>query len=272
MYWRSPWADGAYRSAARAVIIGGCYRSGTTLMRAILDSHPHIAIGPESWLFVYRPDYESLAADYNVPIWYVLDVRRQSTCLAHFVELFFEAYAQRLGKTKWGEKSPPNVRRLPWIWQRFPNARFIHMVRDGRDVLCSMRSQHRRLAAEGFETRRKSFDECLRWWISCIRAGIRWRGDPRYHEVKYEELVTDPRGTMAGVLDFLAEPWADEVLRAHEVQRKHPHIDYERGTPEVREPVFRTSVGRWRKDLPMHEADRFWQRAQMLLRRLGYTR
>ncbi|HUW84187.1 MAG TPA: sulfotransferase [Phycisphaerae bacterium] len=272
MYWRSPWANGVYRSAARAVIVGGCYRSGTTLMRAILDSHPHIAMGPESWLFVYRPDYGSLAADYDLPISYVMDLHRRSTCLANFIDLFFEAYAQRRGKTKWGEKSPPNVLRLPWIWQRFPNARFIHMVRDGRDVICSMRSQHRRLVAEGFGTELKGFDECLRWWISCVRAGIRWRGDPRYLEVKYEELVTGLRNTMARVLDFLGEPWSDEVIRAHEVQRNHPHIGYERGTPEVREPIFQSSMGRWRKDLPMHEAKRFSQRAEMLLQRLGYTR
>ena len=271
LYWWSRWANGPHVSAAPAIIIGGCVRSGTTLMRAMLDSHPNIAIGPESWLFVYRVDYRVLAEEYAMSDDDVYMLCTRSTCLSHFIDQFFETYAERMGKPRWGEKSPTNVLRLKYIWRHFPKAKFIHMIRDGRDVVCSIESQHTRLRTDGFRIADRSLKQRIAVWREHVAAGMRWRGDQRYVEVKYENLAQAPRKTMEKVLDFLGEPWSEDVLRAHEIQRNHPHIANEQGTPEVRMPIFGTSVGRWRTELSERDAQRFWHSAGELLQSLGYT-
>ncbi len=270
LYWSSRWVRGAFTSETPAVIVGGSVRSGTTLIRTMLDSHPRLAAGPESWVFVYRVDYGALAKDYDISLEAAEAIRRRATCLAHFIDLFFEDYARRMGKARWVEKSPANVLRLKYIWQHFPRAKFVHMVRDGRDVACSIESQHKRLRAEKVKVGERTLDERIELWKSHVSAGIRWRGDQRYLEVKYEDLVNAPRKTMERVLIFLGEPWSDDVLQAHEIQRKHPHIVSERGTPEVRKPIFGSSVGRWRTELSEEDTRVFQRKAGALLQALGY--
>lgn len=272
LYWLSSWARGSYISDTSAIIIGGSVRSGTTLIRTMLDSHSRLAAGPESWLFVYRVDYPTLARDYDLSLEKVEAIRRCSTCLAHFIDLFFEDYAKRMGKIRWVEKSPANVTRLKYIWRHFPKAKFIHMIRDGRDVVCSIDSQHKRLRAQAVEVTARTLDERIRLWKSHVSAGMRWRGDRRYLEVKYEDLVQAPRKAMETVLGFLEEAWSDNVLRAYEIQRIHPHIANEQGTPEVRMPIFGTSVGRWRTELSEDDAQRCWRKAGPFLESLGYAR
>ena len=274
IYWNTRWARHNYVSAAPAIIIGGCVRSGTTLMRTMLDSHPNIAAGPESWLFVHPIAIDWLAEYYNLSLREVLAIRGESTCLAHFIELFFGHYARRMGKSRWAEKSPANVTRLKYIWRHFPRAKFIHMIRDARDVVCSIRSQRRRLhedSAGRVNGVALDMDDGLSLWKTYVSAGASWCGDPRYLEVRYEDLVMSPREVMMRILDFVGEPWSDKVLHAHEHQLARRQKIAEIGTPEVHSPIFQTSIGRWRRDLSRAEIQRCWKKAGRLLEILGYA-
>lgn len=273
LYWRSPWVNRAYVSETPAVIIGGSVRSGTTLMRTMLDSHPNIVGGQESWLFVYRPKFERLAREYDTTVTAIEEIRKKSKGLAQFIDLFFQDYARRMGKPRWAEKSPGNVSNLAYIWRHFPKAKFIHMVRDGRDVACSIDAQCDRLEQEGIiEAPNLDFPGRIAMWRDYVREGIRWREDPRYLEVRYEELVCDPESVIRRVLDFIGEPWSENVLRAHELQsiRKQQIVEY--GTPEVHQPIFRGSIDRWRKDLTTDQARQSWEIAGDVLESLGYAR
>jgi hypothetical protein len=272
LYWRSRWATLPYESQAPAIIVGGSVRSGTTLMRTILDSHPNIAGGQESWLFVYRPNYERLAAEYDISLDALHDIRHRSTCLAHFIDLFFADYAERMGKPRWAEKSPGNVSSLEYIWRHFPQAKVIHMIRDGRDVVCSIDSQCDRLEDEGIiDGPNLDFPQRMAMWREYVRAGLQWRGDPRYLEVRYENLVGDPETTIRGVLEFVDEPWSDDVLRAHELQSQRKKKIVEYGTPEVHQPIFRDSIERWRRDLTTEQMNEAWRIAGDVLETLGYA-
>ncbi len=270
IYWLSHWARAPYISETPAIIVGGSVRSGTTLMRTMLDSHPQIAAGPESWLFVYQANHELLAQEYSFGLEELEAMRGRSAGLSQFIDLFFGTYARRMGKARWAEKSPANVTRLKYIWTHFPRAKFIHMIRDGRDVVCSIQSQHKRLRTEGVPAASRTLSNRLKMWKSHVRTGMRWRSDERYFEVRYEDLIEAPRETMGAVLEFLGEPWSDDVMRAHSIQGNHPHIRKELGTPEVRQPIFGTSVGRWRKDLAEKDARYCWRKEGALLTALGY--
>jgi hypothetical protein len=115
-------------------------------------------------------------------------------------------------------------------------------------------------------------DQRLALWKRHVEAGLAWRGDSRYLELRYEDLVASPRTVMERVLNFLDEPWSDDVLHAREYQLNRPHKIMEHGTPEVHKPIFRNSIGRWRHDLTRAESERCWEKVGKLLQLLGYER
>ena len=130
---------------------------------------------------------------------------------------FFELVAARRGKRRWAEKTPLNVRHLAWIFRHFPNARFIHVLRDGRDVVCSLRSHPVRRFVDGAWAsvpQNRSVASCIRQWLTLTGEGMRWRADPRYLEVRYEDLVQDPEATMRRVMAFVGEPFDEAWLTA----------------------------------------------------------
>jgi hypothetical protein len=111
------WGSIPYVSESEPVIIGGCGRSGTTLLSAMIDAHPLFFCGPES---------------------------------------------------RWSEKTPGNVRVLDRIFEYFPRARFIHVIRDGRDVVCSTRTHPKFRVVDGKEVLTgilRPADECAERWV-----------------------------------------------------------------------------------------------------------
>jgi len=140
----SPWYDGDYVSREPPIVVGGCARSGTTLMRVMLDTHPNIYCGPESSLFTpirikTRRRIRELSWKFDVSARDIERLLGASRCLSEFIEKFFNHLTSVHGKSRWGEKTPTNVLHLDYIFRHFPRAKFIHMIRDGRDVACSLR-------------------------------------------------------------------------------------------------------------------------------------
>ena len=155
-------------SAGPAPFICGVARSGTTLLRLMLDAHPELAIPPETH---FLPDLiarlealeDPTPADALAPI---RDQREwedfgftESELLNRFAALeplsatavaraFFEAYAERHGKRRWGDKTPMYVKRMATIERVLPEARFVHLIRDGRDIALS---RDERRAGRGLE-------------------------------------------------------------------------------------------------------------------------
>ena len=101
--------NATYVSSQSPLIIGGCPRSGTTLIRAILDTHPNIACGPESSLLAGRAPSEALAMNFEISADELAQLRHAATDHAQLIELFYTRYAGRQGKPRWAEKSPANV-------------------------------------------------------------------------------------------------------------------------------------------------------------------
>jgi hypothetical protein len=141
------------------VFIVGCERSGTTLVRLMLDSHPAFAIPDESHFIVElhrrrrsrqapaqtveralaHPRFERWGLDPAL-------VRRRIArdpprSFASAMRVLFAAYAAVQGKPRWGDKSPPYTAHIPLLARLFPQARFVHVIRDGREVAASLASQ-----------------------------------------------------------------------------------------------------------------------------------
>lgn len=269
------WRNGAYRSPSRAIVIGGCPRSGTTMLRRALGAHPAIACGPETGIFLPgRPSPERLARGYDLNVSEVRALLEASRNQAAFIDAFFGRYLQQTGKQRWAEKTPQNLRQLDWIWRHFPEARFIHLIRDGRDTVCSMRVHPERRVVDGaFVTVRAEvpIEECIDRWVHDVRLGIGYRGNPRYHELRYEQLVEEPRAQLSRLFTFLGEPFDERVLA---YRREKPHVATPR--PSVPDDTASTSiharsVGRWRTDLRPEEQRLFKERAGRLLIELGYA-
>lgn len=245
-------------SNAPIIVIGGCGSSGTTLLRRMLDRHPAIQCGAESTVLLDRlTSVDELAARFGLDAAALDRWQRTTNSQAEFVERFRAACLARSGKRIWADKTPENIRRFDFVLRHFPNARFVHVIRDGRDVANSLRRQpwmklRDRMSPQGVA-------HCAAYWAERVAAGCRMRGHSRYVEIRYEELVHRPEPTLRGLLDFLCLGWSDRLLRA----------DAGAGEP-ASGPIFGSSIGRWRRDLAPTEVEALKRTCGPLLRELGY--
>jgi hypothetical protein len=270
-FWSHRWRTRRYISSERPIVIGGSPRSGTTLLRRILDAHPRICSGPESSLFLPgRVPVALLERGYGIDAARIRMMLRVSGSQAEFVETFFRTYRERLGKPRWSEKTPLNVWHLDWIWEHFPEARFVHVIRDGRDVACSMRLHPDRRLVGGRMvevSRHQSMESIVRRWVLSTGKGLRFRGDARYREVRYEELVRRPRETLEPLLAWLGEPFEAGML----AQRTEGEVIRRGAEFDAQGALVTSSIGRWRRDLSRADIALFERIGGARLRELDYA-
>ena len=235
------------------IFIGGLHRSGTTLMRRLLDSHPHIACGPESNMF--RDNQLERIYTYLRTIWargldpsYEFAPHTVDQVMAGLIHAVVMPNSQKQGKPRWAHKTPETILFIDTLFALFPAAQFIHLIRDPRDAFCSVRERAAKTTPRwGTKTPGRTAAE----WCRGIHSGLAWRERPdRYREVRYEELVSQPEATLRPLFAFLGEPWAASVLENH--------------------PTFSTSVGRWRSELSAAEVAAIEAVAGETMRALGY--
>lgn len=266
--------DGNYVSDEACIVIGGSGRSGTTLLRVMLDSHRDICCGPESWLFIPNEiDTRTLARNFDIDHGKVEDMYQRACSRAEFIEHFFSEYCHVMGKRRWAEKTPRNIEQLGFIFRAFPRSRFVHIIRDGRDVACSLRTHPRFSLRDGklIPTNTwKPLEKCIDRWTTAIRSSRDYRSDPRYLEIRYEDLVREPRSTLEKLLLPLGEPWDDRVLRYYETRSASRDVARFPQNPEATAPIKRDSIGRWKHDFSETDKAAFKQMAGELLIYLGY--
>lgn len=265
------WRMVPYVSSERHIVMGGAPRSGTTLLRRLFDRHPGITAGPESKLFVPAAyNLEWLSSAYDIPLADLQRMRAGSPSQGAFIDAFASRVRHDRGKSRWAEKTPMNIRNLDWISQRFPEASIVHIIRDGRDVVCSMR-QHPdwRWKDGGWQKVLvpRSIETYARRWVVDTAMGMDWRDHPGYVEVRYEDLVGDPAGVLRAICEGIGEEAPAEWLAA---------VGRTSGTtkpgmrPDDKGAVSSVSVGRWRQDLTPAEQDEVVRLCGPRLRELGY--
>ena len=265
------------------LLLLGVSRSGTTLLRVILDRSPGVAIPDESFFvpLLARRHGSTVDADRflddvaripTIRAWGVSadDVAsrvRSGMPTGDAIAAIFTAYADHAGKPRWGDKTPMYMRHLTLLERLFPAAQYVHLVRDGRDAALSFLEM-----PEGTFTRTWAHPTspaqfaCLwRKEVGDARSLGRRVGQRRYLEVRYEELVADPDGVVSAVCAFAAIPFEQRMLAYSEAVDVSDKPHQQR---LLRPPT--TGVRSWRDDMSADDVTAFEAVAGDLLVELGY--
>ncbi len=277
------------------VFIVGCPRSGTTLLKRIVDAHPLIAITPEThWLprFVRKKigvTAEGRVTDELVPslleyhkfanLRISADELRQlarddtARTYAGFVSRVFDLYGRHQDTRLVGDKTPGYVQDIPVLHELWPRAKFVHLVRDGRDVCLSVLDWDRAHRITGrFETWADDpVSTTALWWERFVRLGIeagRALGPDLYHEIRYDALVEDPRLQCERLCDFLGIAFDEAMVQFHEGRTK---VDPALSAKKAWRPVTQ-GMRDWRTQMTPETVEKFESVAGELLEELGYDR
>mgnify|MGYP001204188354 CR=1 FL=1 len=249
------------------IFITGVPRSGTTLLAAVLASHPRISCGPETHVFsnlndeivrriTQRDGWPGEALQYllslenfgnNVIHNYGLRLSEIQDYLStrpreigSLLTALTELYARRQGKPLWAEKTPNHLASVTTLRQAFPRARIIRIVRDSRDVALSVNR-----LPWGPDTQ---FESALQWKWYDQQSRHFFETDKQCTTIRYEDLVKQPRATIGELCDFLGETFHPAML---EPQRAEKHVN-RTGEPwkkKVASPIFDHHVGRWKQTI-----------------------
>jgi hypothetical protein len=260
--------------------IVGSARSGTTFLRLTMNAHPEIAVPPESRFIteLHRGDHDVDVEDFlqrlsvhkRFEAWELpIDaVKRQlqghaRVPYADAISAAYVAYAQSQGKSRWGDKTPRYVENIPELAELFSDGRFIHLIRDGRDVALSY-------ADVPFGP--KNVAKAAELWADRVAKGLRdgrvlERG--RYIEIMHKDLLEDPEGEIKDICAFVGVPFVPSMLDREEAA-KGALARAEKYNPNVTaEKVRRRS---WQSDMPPDHVEIFEAVAGDVLSELGFER
>lgn len=277
------------------LFIVGSPRSGTTLLRRMIDSHPEIAVTLEThWIPLYFENRTGLTEDGYVtgallpelfghkrfPHLGLDPEAVQRIVVAggrihyrEFVARLFDLYGKRMHKRLVGDKTPPYVRKIAVLHELWPNARFVHLIRDGRDVCLSVlkwRMAHKTAGARSTWAEDPVSTTAL-WWEWLIRLG-REAGEALppglYYEMSYEHLMSAPERQLRLMCEFLGVPFDDRMMRFHEGKTRHEaglsaNAAWLPLTPGLRD---------WRSQMPREDLERFEAAAGETLAEFGFER
>lgn len=255
------------------IIIGGCPRSGTTLLRTMLDSHPNIYSGPELAITMQ-------ACDSLISAWHKIGDRAQtsygleeedfSIAYGKAIEHILERVRQKSGKARVADKMPQSIQHFTNLCWMLPESPLIHIIRDGRDVACSIVNYEVEFKDDKGEPMwfTKTYADASKYWGWITSRGMLMRDHPcgnRYYELFYEDLVRNPKKELSKFLDFIGEPWDDRVLKHFELEH-----NLEATHDEVLSLPNTKSVGRWKRDMSEQESSAVHREIEPLLQKLGY--
>jgi hypothetical protein len=261
-----------------------------------LDAHPQLALCPEScWIVYYYQKKVGLTRDgritpeiidrlFEYHKFYRMKQDRQDLekllsrgepiSYADFVSGIFDAYAEDRGKPLAGDKTPDYVRNLEVLHQLWPKAKFVHLIRDGRDVALSTINWKRKAAKlrSLFPTwNEHPLATSAAWWkwhVAPARERGRSLGSSTYYELRYEELVAQPEKECARLCAFLGLPFDAAMLRFHEGRmRLEPELDAKNSWRPIT-PGLRN----WRQEMAPEGVELFEAVAGGLLEELDYPR
>ncbi|HEY5806572.1 MAG TPA: sulfotransferase [Povalibacter sp.] len=256
------------------IFIGGVPRSGTTLLRVILDSHPQIFCGTELrvvhalanlWSAATEHGQELLTRAYGADDQHVRDV------FAELILSFLRPAWVASGKSRVAEKTPSNLLAFPALRSLFPDSPLVHVIRDVRDVVASRLERDR--AADPAADSNALAALRAREWVQAmtIRSTMLTQAElaRRYFEVRYEDLVSSPETVLIPLFAFLGESFDPVVLSFHRIERNVSGSE-EWSAESVRRSIFTSSQGRWRRDLTPQEQQAVLDEAGAAMIELGY--
>ncbi|KAK3587297.1 hypothetical protein CHS0354_034451 [Potamilus streckersoni] len=255
------------------IFIGGMPRSGTTLMRAMLDAHPNIRCGKETRVI------PSLLSMREKLIKDQIDKERlheagvtEEVLDSAMVSFILEIVAKHGEAAPYlCNKDPYTLKYIDYLSQLFPNAKFLFMIRDGRATCHSIISRHVTIK----DLDMTSYRSCIEKWNTsadvmlsqCLRVGSH-----RCITVHYEQLILQPESWLRKIFKFLAIPWDDSVLHHEDFIEKPGGIALSRTEPstnQIIKPVNLEALSKWVGKIPKDVVKDMASIAPML-KTLGY--
>ena len=197
---------------------------------------------------------------------------KTSSCEAQYIEFFSDYLLSSHNKSRWAEKTPRNIRHIGNIFSKFPQSKFIHVIRDGRDVSCSLKTHPKTKTVNGKKVPtniNRPLEECVQRWVDDTTLGLKWRDDPRYVEIKYEDLVVNTRIILESLFEFIDEPFSETILKYYEQRDRETRS---RASPESSTPIFTQAMERWKNEYDEDDVSMFKKIGGELLTYLGYEK
>ena len=287
----------------------GCQRSGTTLLQHILDSHPSTAVMQEAgWFGTWYEQQTGITPEGFVTADLIPNVLRtcknidlglsaadllaivgngRSVLYQDFISAIFDRFGAARKKRLVGSKNPDYLRHLNTLHRLWLQAKFVHIVRDGRDVCLCAGDRWNETGFQGFpfllyESPDRVFDRWKEdpvittalWWewnVGLGREFGRSLGPEMYYELRYEDLVTRPRDECIALCEFLEIPFHEAMLRHHENFRPRRGPGGTILHARVGLPIT-SGLRDWRTEMPAEELERFEAAAGVFLEELSYPR
>ena len=209
-------------NSSRLIFVGGAPRSGTTLIQNMLDSHPLILGGPE---FLHLPKVIDLRRELHFSIskgWIDIICTQEDVDnhLRSLIENLFLPLADRSQSEFYSEKSPMNILAFSGLIELFPESYFIHVVRDPRAIVSSMKKVKSRAKSKGLHTPdfTRSLSASISYVKNCFNAGFAAskKFPDKVLTIAFESLLKDPERQTKKICNFIGIDWNDSMLRPGE--------------------------------------------------------
>jgi sulfotransferase family protein len=266
--------------------IFGAQRSGTTLLRLMLNAHSKVAIPEEGgfWMPLLRKfkknfnkrikstelekyiEYINNSPQYK--LWCNDDSnsfenikKKKEVTLSYIMSTVYENYAKSKNKILWGDKTPSFFRMIPVLSKLFPNAKYIHIYRDGRDVYLSWQAIDK--------TKRNISLIALEWVYKLKRArkDLENIDSKKVIEVKYESLVSKPEENLKKICNFISIEYEETMLDFWKSSNQFIGAHHSK---LINSPVSLSSVAKWKKKLSNRQISKFEIIAGKILKENGY--
>jgi hypothetical protein len=294
--WLSRGPSAFAGQARRPLFVGACPRSGTTLLRSLLDNHPDLAMPAETNfvlpLWLDRKAYGDLRDPANrrrMAEWVMDTPKRGGTrirgggfsreeaiervvaappTLGSVFAALFEMYADAKGKGRWGDKRPAYAAYISAIFRLFPDAQFINVVRDPRAAVPSQIA----VGLHKAKNERMATAAAIATWEIAVRRSdayvSRLRPD-QLLDVRYEDLVRDPRTTLEQVCAFADLRTAGDAI--DDMLNRPRRFKFKQGYHErVSQPISTDGISKWRETVPPRRVALIEAATGQYFERFGY--
>ena len=274
--------------AVPPVFLFGFDRSGTTLLSMMMGAHPRIAVPFSATGLWYRygnclDRYGNLATTHDVErliddllreerihLWDVELPRHELLedlepgSYASVVARFHRLYARHMGKDRWGNSDIATLDNMDKAHHWFPNALFVHIVRDGRDVA---------LSHETYPYGASNIAECASWWTHRLLVNLKMGailGPRRYLVVRYEDLVLKSEDTLRRLCSFMGVAYSPEMLEYPRMVGEKVPSSRRWLWPTLDKPPVESNAYRWKTQMSRTKRIVFERTAGAMLAELGY--
>jgi len=253
----------------------GSGRNGSTLLSSMLNQHSKIVVPPEQyflhlsyikfrllnmleWKDIVKIIFGEAMNPNTAPYWNInlgesipkmYDLPKNERSLTKLIDEIFVKYArnQKPSFEVWGDKTPKNILYVKYIYKMFPNAKFIFLQRDGRDVV----SSYVKGDTDFFGEYNKLENACALWnksfesweWLSSKL------NDNQKMSINYEELVTNGRETLVNFTSFIGHDFEEEMLSSYQKQADVLGVSNAKAHQNVKGSLSSSSIGKWEERL-----------------------